>query len=198
MMVEEQAYLIGELARLSGVSVRTIRYYLEEGLLPTPRVQGKYSVYDEEYTDRIQLIRYLKNAYLPLREIRRLLENLEGREVKEMLGRYERGEYVQMSSNVEVYSPDGQSAVDYINNVLKKQPLRERSEPSRAAQGKAPAPPRQPAPSFSAKAHGTGSTWRRVVIAPGVELHIDEALFQGASEQVDNLLLFARKLFTGG
>ena len=59
-MMNEQI-LIGELAKKAGVSVRTIRYYVMEGLLPSPEVRGRYTVYDEEYLNRIILIRYLKD-----------------------------------------------------------------------------------------------------------------------------------------
>ena len=38
MTAEE--YLIGELAKKADVSVRTIRYYISEGLLPSPQSRG--------------------------------------------------------------------------------------------------------------------------------------------------------------
>ena len=52
--------LIHELAARAGISVRTIRYYIEEGLLPQPSYQGKYSYYTLNYLDRLELIRRLK------------------------------------------------------------------------------------------------------------------------------------------
>ncbi|HZW02420.1 MAG TPA: MerR family transcriptional regulator, partial [Anaerolineaceae bacterium] len=57
-------YLIHELADLAGVSIRTIRYYINEGLLPAPDARGRYSTYREEYLDRLRLIRKLKDAFL--------------------------------------------------------------------------------------------------------------------------------------
>ena len=59
--------LISDLAERAGVSVRTIRFYISEGLLPPPQAHGRYSVYDEEYLTRIELIKLLKNAFLPLK-----------------------------------------------------------------------------------------------------------------------------------
>ncbi|MCL4562693.1 MAG: MerR family transcriptional regulator, partial [Chloroflexi bacterium] len=64
MSKQVQGLLIHELARRAGVSVRTIRYYIEEGLLPPPGNLGRYSLYGEEYLDRLELIRQLKAAYL--------------------------------------------------------------------------------------------------------------------------------------
>jgi DNA-binding transcriptional MerR regulator len=66
---------IGELATRSGVTVRTIRYYIEEGLLPDPPLRGKYGEFDASYLQRIQLIRRLKEERLSLPDIReRLIE----------------------------------------------------------------------------------------------------------------------------
>jgi hypothetical protein len=66
---------IGKLAKLSGVTVRTIRYYIEEGLLPPPPTRGKYGDFDESYLPRLQLILKLKEERLTIQAIReRLVE----------------------------------------------------------------------------------------------------------------------------
>jgi len=83
-MLDDQL-LISELAERAGVSVRTIRFYISEGLLPTPEAHGRYSVYDEEYLTRIELIKLLKSAYLPLKEIKRMVESLSKEEIESML-----------------------------------------------------------------------------------------------------------------
>ena len=77
--------LIHELAARAGISVRTIRYYIEEGLLPQPSYQGKYSYYTLNYLDRLELIRRLKESYLPLREIREIMTSLSDEEVRAKL-----------------------------------------------------------------------------------------------------------------
>jgi len=79
--------LISELAERAGVSIRTIRFYISEGLLPAPQAHGRYSVYDEEYLTRIELIKLLKNAYLPLKEIKRMVESLSKEEIESMLNK---------------------------------------------------------------------------------------------------------------
>jgi len=67
---------IGELAARGGVTVRTVRYYIEEGLLPEPRLRGKYGDFDESYLQRIRLIQRLKEERLPIPAIRRRLVDL--------------------------------------------------------------------------------------------------------------------------
>ena len=49
---------IGELARLTGTSAETIRYYEKEGLLPPPaRTDANYRVYTQAHTERLVFIR---------------------------------------------------------------------------------------------------------------------------------------------
>ncbi|MGA5135130.1 MerR family DNA-binding transcriptional regulator [Streptomyces olivoreticuli] len=43
-------YLVGDLARLSGTTVRTIRYYVEQGLLPHPKLHGRVGLYRDRAT----------------------------------------------------------------------------------------------------------------------------------------------------
>ncbi len=85
MKILEDQLLIHELAERAGVSVRTIRYYIAEGLLPAPTTRGRYAYYSQEYLDLIELIRRLKEAYLPLREIRSLVLSLPPNKVRAVL-----------------------------------------------------------------------------------------------------------------
>ena len=65
---------IGELARRTGLTIRTIRYYEELGLIkPLKRSAGGFRLFSEEDISRIALIHYLKCLNLPLNKIRHLL-----------------------------------------------------------------------------------------------------------------------------
>lgn len=74
-MNERQAdYSIGALARRSGVPVKTIRFYSDEGLLPPSRVtDAGYRQYREADLTRLATIRTLKAAGFELATIKRLL-----------------------------------------------------------------------------------------------------------------------------
>ena len=73
--MEEQLYQVGELAELSGVSVRTLHYYGEIGILePRERTEAGYRLYGAEAVLRLQRIRVLQELGVPLAEMLRLLE----------------------------------------------------------------------------------------------------------------------------
>jgi DNA-binding transcriptional MerR regulator len=86
------AYTLEELAKLAGVTPRTVRYYIGEGLLPPAVSAGPNSGYTEEHRDRLRLIARLKDAYVPLREIKRRLDGLSDADIDAALADPGRGE----------------------------------------------------------------------------------------------------------
>jgi DNA-binding transcriptional MerR regulator len=61
-------------AARGGVSVRTVRYYEELGLLRAEtRSRGGFRLYGEEDHKRLAVISFLKSVGLPLSEVRRIL-----------------------------------------------------------------------------------------------------------------------------
>ena len=65
---------IGELARASGVSADTIRYYERIGLMPAPRrTPGGYREYPAGAANRLRIIRNAAQLGFPLQEIARVL-----------------------------------------------------------------------------------------------------------------------------
>ena len=66
--------LIGDLARETGISDKTIRYYEYIGILPQPaRLDNGYRVYDESDVARLQFIRHARALDLPLDDIEEIL-----------------------------------------------------------------------------------------------------------------------------
>ncbi|MEU1185292.1 MerR family transcriptional regulator [Streptomyces sp. NPDC005820] len=67
-------FTIGELARATGLTVRTIRYWSDEGVLtPATRSAGGYRLYDAGSAARLELIRTLRELGLGLADVRRVL-----------------------------------------------------------------------------------------------------------------------------
>lgn len=65
---------VDQVARLTGTTVRTIRWYQSERLLPPPRREGRTARYDASHVQRLEAIRDLQAHGLTLVAIRRLLE----------------------------------------------------------------------------------------------------------------------------
>ncbi|MEB3271551.1 MAG: MerR family DNA-binding transcriptional regulator [Synechococcus sp.] len=66
---------IGEVARRSGLTVKTIRFYCDEGLIqPSSRSEGGYRLFEEGVFAELALIRTLRAMEIPLPDVRRILE----------------------------------------------------------------------------------------------------------------------------
>ncbi|WP_189056132.1 MerR family transcriptional regulator [Longimycelium tulufanense] len=69
---------IGEVAERTGLSLRTIRYYEEVGLVtPSARSQGGFRLYTEPDVARLNLIKRMKPLGFQLEEMRELLTILD-------------------------------------------------------------------------------------------------------------------------
>ncbi len=68
-------YKIDELAHLSGIPSRTIRFYNTQGLLPAPLMRGRIAYYSQDHLLVLNVIKELKEQQnLPLEVIKQLLE----------------------------------------------------------------------------------------------------------------------------
>src|SRR5262245_63212196 len=69
------AYTVKELAQLSGVSVRTLHFYDEIGLLKPARVgQNQYRYYEEEQLLALQQVLFFRELGFELRKVRSIVE----------------------------------------------------------------------------------------------------------------------------
>ncbi|MFD5658035.1 MerR family transcriptional regulator [Streptomyces hirsutus] len=76
-----------ELARLAGVTVRTLRFYRERKLIPPPRREGRIAWYDDHHLARLNTITALLERGHTLNGIAELAEAFDhGRDVGELLG----------------------------------------------------------------------------------------------------------------
>ncbi len=91
---DEKMFTIGDLAREFGVTLRTLRFYEDRGLI-TPRRSGMTRLYNERARDRLGLILKGKHLGFTLTEIRAMLEAEEkgGSELK--LGRDQVAEQIE-------------------------------------------------------------------------------------------------------
>jgi len=106
-MDNQPRHSIADLARLTGVTPRTVRYYIAQGLLPGANDAGQGAWYDERHLARLRLIRRLQAQHLPLAEIRTRLDELTDDDVGELLA----AEPAQAT-------PPQTSALEYVRGVL--------------------------------------------------------------------------------
>ncbi len=79
-------YSTGELAKLGGVSVRTVQYYDQRGILvPTGLTEGGRRLYNQEDLKRLQTICFLRDLDFSIDDIKTVLEEENSREVLSLL-----------------------------------------------------------------------------------------------------------------
>jgi DNA-binding transcriptional MerR regulator len=220
----ETPYTIADLARLTGVTPRTVRYYVAQGLLPGPDATGRGAHYDEGHLARLRLTRRLQRQHLPLAEIRARLSTMTDDEV------------ASLASTDSAPAPPSTSALDYIRTVLggvettASQPapsavsvaeppgtplyLRTMVDASSLTSPESPAlPVTAPAPTTPAPATAPSggapaapttqppeppslerSQWERLSLGPNVELHIRRPLSRHEQRRIDRLITIARQV----
>ncbi len=167
---------LNELADAAGVTPRTVRYYVQQGLLPSPAARGPGAHYERDHLDRLRLIKRLQRQHYPLAEIRRRLEALDDDGVRRALQ--------------ETPEPTHGSALDYARDILASGSHRVLAQELPYAtyhQSPAPEPPKMRT--------GSKATWERITLSPDVELHVRRPLSREQNKLVERLLEAARRLF---
>ena len=168
---------INSLSRAADVPVRTIRYYLAEGLLPSPNGRGPASSYSREHLDRLRLIRGLQDARPPLALIKTRLAGLDAAGVARALAELE-GEV----------QGEPRSAADYVRRVIAQ---------ARQVEAIPETPPTHGTDSAAAPKTPPRRTWERITLHPDIELHVRRPLARADQRRLDALLEQAKRLFVG-
>jgi DNA-binding transcriptional MerR regulator len=186
-MPTENEYALQDLADLTGVTSRTIRFYVAQGLLPSPGRVGPGATYGPGHLARLKLIRQLQREHLPLAEIRGRLESLGDAAVVAL---------VEAPST----PPTPGSAADYIRGVLAKARVSDApaaytlAAPARLMAPPMPAMPARQGPPPSETQTADRSQWDRVVLVPDVELHVRRPLTRQLNKKVERVIAIAREL----
>ena len=187
---DDARYTLTELSALAGVTPRTVRYYLAQGLLPTVGVSGPGAKYDDRHLARLRLIKRLQEEHQPLADIRHRLNALDDSAIATI-------------ATEPAPRPPSDSALDYIQRVTA--PARRVSEASLLRRAYAPrlesmdlatpsAVPPAPNQPAGAAPRIERSQWERLSLGPDVELHIRRPLPRSTSKRVDRLVEIARDL----
>jgi len=184
-------YAIGELARRADVTPRTIRFYVAEGLLPPPQGAGRAALYTSNHLCRLELIKLLKEEFLPLAEIRDLLAGLSQEEIADLLAQRQKLPP----------PPQPESAREYIQALLQAK-LGTKEVPTTLRQAVASRKLAADAPSLvpdevqPTPDDRTVATWGRISLHPDVELNVRHPPADPRTPaRVQQLLQAARCLF---
>ena len=179
---DEASYALGELTDLAGVTVRTVRYYIAEGLLPPPAGAGPHARYTRQHLDRLLLIARLKDAYMPLKEIRRRLQGMSDAEIHETVAAQDRPAAAPATEIRMAEAPD--SASDYIGRVLREQAPPYAASPVHTPRSRV-GRRREPAQE---------ATWRRIPISDEAELLITDEAHHRRRDQIEAALDWLRRI----
>lgn len=83
--VDPYRYTIGDLERETGISARTIRYYITEGLLPAAKGRGVGATYGPTHLLRLKMINRFKDDRLPLEAMKQRMAGLREDDLAAML-----------------------------------------------------------------------------------------------------------------
>jgi DNA-binding transcriptional MerR regulator len=219
MPTDGARYAIGDLAGLAGSTLRTIRYYVAQGLLPPPDGLGAGAHYTDAHLARLRLIRRLQRQHQPLSEIRQRLASLADAEV-----------HALVADDADDQAPPD-SALEYLRTILGGSsaaqvaedragyaaPSPNLSAPARLRSGAEPVlsrrmvsePPAPVAPRMSIPATPATpdirpdpepavseqrSQWDRIAITPNIEIHVRRPLGRLENKRVERLITIARQL----
>lgn len=196
---EKVGLTLAGLSERADVTPRTVRYYIQQGLLPSPGA-GPRPRYDERHVKLLRLVKELQRQHLPLSEIRARLDALDDEGIDRLLA--------------EPQAAIEGSALDYVRRLLEARPgrvapsertpwaMRAEAAPPAGAGAEPPAPARYmtrgtstgPTPTPPAAMPMSRSQWERLALGPDIELHIRRPLSRQQNKQVERLVAFARQL----
>lgn len=170
-MLGNEELTLKDLCDESGLSERTVRYYMAEGLVPPAPRSGPGVRYPRTHLTRLRLIRNWQDSNLSLEQIRKLLADANDAEIERM--------YQTQKPRSGSGADAGGSAADYVRKVLGKA-----SGVARASSQL----PLEPSP------EAARSQWERFLVDDDVEIHVRRPLPHAKNRRVDALLKEARRL----
>ncbi len=190
-MERGRGYSIGELADEVGVSTRTIRYYVSEGLLPPPVGAGPGSRYTDAHREQLEIIGRLKAQYLPLKEIRR---RLIGHGVQASMPPAS----AQMADEMALPLADEfdrSPEVDWTRHERHPSSRQDLASPPQSALHFAEGA--RPNAAMPPPAPDEEQSWRRIAISDEAELMVTESQYRRHRDKIDWLTQWAKRVLDG-
>lgn len=189
---------INELSKMANVTVRTIRFYTDEGVLDEPAGRDRYARYTRRHFLQLNTARALKERFYPLRVIRDKMASMSDSELEQLGG--------PVPAHIEARFTEAQSVLSEPPRIEMRSaallaeisqpllqhniaPMTYRQEPDVILNQyqqlientdlyTAPIEPQAPR-----SPQVLGEVWHRISVAPGIELHVrEDALVESAGE----------------
>jgi DNA-binding transcriptional MerR regulator len=174
-------YSLTELTDLTGVSQRTVRYYIQQGLLPSASRAGPGARYAEDTLLRLRFIRACQEDGWPLAKVRDQLERQPPAAIAAMLTGLGQagGGGVPRDAGGDTLLPvaEPNAAMTYLARLRGPQ----RADAPRPA-------PQRPVARASPQPVVTRATWERLTIDANLELHVRRPLSLAENRRLDRLL----------
>ena len=211
--MSSNTFSLQDLADQTGVELRTIRSYIQTGLLPRPSSSGRGAFYGIEHLNRLKAMRVLREQeHLSLDEVRAFFLTSSEQEIASKAA-----SLISLPLEDSTRSEDSSSALDYLQDLKQSlggswtgsggsnRPPKTGPRPNHQQSSPAEMRPVQRAIAIlstlmnQSRPHaGTRpATWQRFEIVPGVELHIDSGLGVDGNE-IARLCDYIREFLQGG
>jgi DNA-binding transcriptional MerR regulator len=118
--VEEKKFTIDELSELAGFTRRTIRYYIQEGLLEPPSGRGRGGFYYDSHLERLRLIKSLTGKGLGLAAVVEYLDSGKKEETdlsREVWAKYEIIPGLELSVRRDIEENEAKRVTEAIKTV---------------------------------------------------------------------------------
>ena len=200
----QKVFTLDDLVKKSGFSTRTIRFYIQEGLLQGPDSRGKFAHYSQQHLDRLEMIQKLKRLRLPLEEIRNLLNTMTPGEINQIRQDSDLPdqETFKKKEGKKLPAPTaGSSALAYIQNLTQ---ARENIQQLSESQDRTLPTTRKPRIRSHSrernkkkpKPTNRTETWQRIILQDGIELHVREDFDLHEEIRVKKLIEYIQQLFS--
>lgn len=218
--MEQDSLTIHELSELTGIEPRTIRSYVERGVIPGPGSMGRGARYSRESYDRLRVFQLLRDANpgVSFDQIRQLLQTLTAAVVSDIAEGRQRISAL-IDTNETPPHPEKGDALEYLRSLKKTSSSPLNDVPPHA---RSPRPTQSPPPELfqdddqlhvfeqaakaltklvghSAAARSTrGENWYRLRLTPDIELSIRGDFAPEQVAQLHRIAAALKSLLTKG
>ncbi|MFZ9856912.1 MAG: MerR family transcriptional regulator [Roseiflexaceae bacterium] len=199
---------INELSKMAQVTVRTIRFYTDEGVLDEPAGRDRFARYTLRHFLQLSAAKHLKDRYLPLRVIRDQMASLSDQELERLAGPVPvevANRFAEVDS-ADVVSTHALAAVEVSDKVQSVNASQFSRSAPMAMMSNALFDTDDVAMAYSTPdsflrktddavrrpVASVGDVWHRIVISPSMELHVREDAMHEAGE-IRRILASLRK-----